>query len=156
MVVKLRTTQFQCIWTCEQQDCIVTDTLTQTQRSEQMARVRHKDTKPELAVRRLVHSLGYRFRLHRSDLPGKPDLVFPGRGKVIFVHGCFWHRHNGCPNTRLPKSRLDFWRPKLEANKLRDTKHKRKLTKLGWKYLVVWECEVGKPQIVDRIVRFLG
>lgn len=143
------------IWTCEQYGGSLMDTLTREQRSERMARVRCKDTKPELAIRRLVHSLGYRYRLHRSDLPGKPDLVFPGSQKVIFVHGCFWHRHRGCPNTRLPKSRLNFWEPKLESNRLRDSVNKRKLTRLGWQYLVIWECEVNKPETVEKIVRFL-
>ena len=94
------------------------DTLTPEQRSERMRRVRSKDTKPEILVRQIVHRLGFRFRLHRRDLPGIPDLVFPQRRKVIFVHGCFWHRHQdqSCPLARLPKSRLEFWRPKLEAN----------------------------------------
>lgn len=131
------------------------DTLTQDQRSERMSRVRSKDTKPEMHVRRLAHSLGYRYRLHRRDLPGTPDLVFPSRRKVIFVHGCFWHRHAGCPNTRWPKSKLDFWKPKLEANKKRDIKHKRQLTRLGWRYLVVWECEVRDDSLDKRIVEFL-
>jgi len=132
------------------------DTLTPDQRSERMGRIRSKDTKPELRVRRLVHSLGYRYRLHRSDLPGKPDLVFPSRQKVVFVHGCFWHRHAGCPNTRLPKSNLDFWKPKLEANRKRDIKHKRQLTRLGWQYLVIWECEVRDMEaLAARIVGFL-
>ncbi|MBN8734394.1 MAG: DNA mismatch endonuclease Vsr [Acidobacteria bacterium] len=102
------------------------DTLTAAARSERMSRVRHKDTRPELVVRRLLHGLGYQYRLHRSDLPGKPDLVFASRGKVVFVHGCFWHRHSArCPLTRLPKSRLEFWRPKLEANRLRDEQNRR-------------------------------
>ena len=92
------------------------DTLTPEQRSERMSRVRNKDTKPEMRVRRLVHSLGYRYRLHASHLPGRPDLVFKSRSKVIFVHGCFWHRHEGCPLCRMPKSRLRFWKQKLNAN----------------------------------------
>ena len=98
------------------------DTLSKAQRSERMSRVRGKDTKPELLVRRLVHGMGYRYRLHRRDLPGTPDLVFPGRRKVIFVHGCFWHRHPdpACKLARLPKSRTDFWLPKLEGNRARD------------------------------------
>ncbi len=131
------------------------DTLTKAERSERMGRVRSKDTKPELRVRRLVHSLGYRFRLHGRDLPGTPDLVFPSRKKVIFVHGCFWHRHKGCPNSRWPKSKLDFWRPKLEANKQRDIKHKKQLTRQGWQYLIVWECEVTVDNLEPRIVEFL-
>ena len=132
------------------------DTLTRSQRSERMSRVRAKDTKPEMRVRRLVHSLGYRYRLHRSDLPGKPDLVFVARQKVIFVHGCFWHRHAGCPNTRLPKSNLSFWQPKLETNKARDTRNKRRLTVLGWRYLVIWECETHNASALTRkVIKFL-
>lgn len=132
------------------------DTLTREERSERMSRVRSQDSKPELAVRRLVHSLGYRYRLHGRHLPGNPDLVFTSRRKVIFVHGCFWHRHNGCKNTRLPKSRLGFWKPKLEENKRRDTRNKRKLTGLGWSYLVIWECEVKNTEkLTARIVAFL-
>lgn len=131
------------------------DTLSKEQRSERMSRVRHKNTKPEIAVRRLVHSLGYRFRLHRSDLPGKPDLVFPSRRKVIFVHGCFWHRHGNCHLARMPKSRLDFWQAKLEANRTRDINHKRRLTRIGWKYLVVWECQLGDPELGNKIIGYL-
>ncbi|NLX54637.1 MAG: DNA mismatch endonuclease Vsr [Planctomycetaceae bacterium] len=131
------------------------DTLTRQQRSERMGRVRSKDTKPEMRVRRLVFSAGYRYRLHQRGLPGTPDLVFPGRRKVIFVHGCFWHRHAGCKNARWPKSRLDFWRPKLEANRRRDIKHKKQLTRQGWDYLVIWECEVRDDDLEQRIVEFL-
>jgi len=101
------------------------DTLTPAERSTRMALVRAKDTKPELLVRRLVHGMGYRYRLHRRDLPGKPDLVFPSRGKVIFVHGCFWHRHARCALARLPKSRGDFWLPKLTANAQCDSRNAR-------------------------------
>jgi len=132
------------------------DTLTPAQRSERMSRVRSKDTKPELTVRRLVHSLGYRYRLHGRKLPGNPDLVFASRRKVIFVHGCFWHRHPRCRNTRLPKSRLDFWRPKLESNRKRDLKNQRKLRRLGWRYLVVWECQTkNMERLSERIIDFL-
>lgn len=134
------------------------DTLTIAERSERMRRVRGKDTKPELMVRRLVHRLGYRFRLHRKDLPGKPDLVFPGRRKVIFVHGCFWHRHPEptCPLARLPKSRLEFWLPKLEANRERDVRNLRSLESLGWQALVIWECETKDgSKLIDRIRGFL-
>ncbi|MEC9067650.1 MAG: DNA mismatch endonuclease Vsr [Pseudomonadota bacterium] len=134
------------------------DTLTKLQRSERMGKVRHKDTKPELAVRRLVHSLGYRYRLHRAGLPGKPDLVFPSRKKVIFVHGCFWHRHPDpeCKLARMPKSRLDFWGPKLEANRERDERVHRELLDLGWKPLAIWECEVkGSEQLENKVRGFL-
>ncbi|MBN2022016.1 MAG: DNA mismatch endonuclease Vsr [Pirellulales bacterium] len=132
------------------------DTLSPVQRSERMARVRCKDTKPEIAVRRLVHSLGYRYRLHSSRLPGCPDLVFSSRRKVIFVHGCFWHRHSGCRNCRLPKSRLEFWRPKLEANRRRDRRNRDRLRRLGWGVLVVWECELANVErLTVGIRRFL-
>ena len=119
------------------------DNLSPEERSAIMARVRSKDSKPEMVVRRLVHGLGYRFRLHVGGLPGRPDLVFRKRAKVIFVHGCFWHRHgSSCALARLPKSRLEFWLPKLEENKQRDQRNKRALEKAGWKVLTVWECEL--------------
>lgn len=134
----------------------MTDTLSKAARSERMALIRGADTKPELFVRRLVHSLGYRYRLHRRDLPGKPDLVFPGRKSVIFVHGCFWHRHEGCRKARLPKSRFSYWIPKLEGNKARDKQNKNALAKQGWRVLVIWECELSDAKKLSRrIVRFL-
>lgn len=132
------------------------DTLSPQARSERMARVRGKDTKPELVVRHLVHGMGYRYRLHRRDLPGTPDLVFPGRGKVIFVHGCFWHQHRECGLARLPKSRHDFWVPKFAANVERDARHARELMTLGWRVLTVWECELrDRARLTKRIRRFL-
>lgn len=133
------------------------DTLSPSERSERMSRVRSKDTKPELTIRRLIHSLGYRYRLHATQLPGKPDLVFAARRKVIFVHGCFWHRHGSrCHLTRLPKSKLDFWRPKLEQNKKRDEKNIRKLHNCGWKSLVIWECQLKNgSNLTARIKNFL-
>lgn len=120
------------------------DTLSPAERSARMSRVRGKDTKPEWVIRRLVHQIGLRYRLHDSGLPGKPDLVFRSRRKVIFVHGCYWHRHPdaGCKLARLPKSRLDFWAPKLEANAQRDARHVAALEADGWQILVVWECEI--------------
>jgi DNA mismatch endonuclease (patch repair protein) len=135
------------------------DTLTPAKRSERMSRIRGKDTKPEWTIRRLVHAMGYRYRLHRRDLPGIPDLVFPSRKKVIFIHGCFWHRHPepSCKLARLPKSRLGFWKPKLEANRRRDQEKQSQLRDLGWEILVVWECEIGhKEQIENKIREFLG
>lgn len=118
-----------------------------------MARIHGKDTKPELVVRRLVYSLGYRYRLHAKELPGSPDLVFKGRKKAIFVHGCFWHRHR-CRRGKMPSTRTDFWVPKLEGNRSRDVKTQKMLRKLGWRYLVVWECELKN---LDRVsVRILG
>ena len=106
-----------------------------------MQAVKSKDTKPEMLVRRCLHAMGYRYRLHREDLPGKPDIVFVGRKKAIFVHGCFWHAHN-CRHGRPPKSRLDYWLPKLEKNKTRDTEKHIRLEALGWQVLTVWQCEI--------------
>lgn len=137
----------------------MTDTLTRTERSERMSRVRGKDTRPEMVVRRLVHGMGYRYRLHRRDLPGRPDLSFGKRGKAIFVHGCFWHRHAdpGCKLARLPKSRLEFWLPKLERNKERDESNIRLLEEKGWKVLVIWECEIANSSfLAGRIQAFLN
>lgn len=132
------------------------DTLTPEQRSERMSRVRCKDTKPEWVVRRLVHGMGFRYRLHRRDLPGNPDLVFPIRGKIIFVHGCFWHRHGSCKYTRWPKSKLEFWKPKLEENSRRDKANLRELRRLGWRVMIVWECQIGNVErLAARIQKFL-
>jgi DNA mismatch endonuclease, patch repair protein len=134
----------------------VVDTLSPHERSQRMGLVRGKNTKPELLVRRLVHRLGFRYRLHVSKLPGNPDLVFPRRRSVIFVHGCFWHRHRGCPLCRLPKSRLDFWKPKLEGNRKRDSRNQRELRNEGWRFLVVWECQLGnEAKLTNTIVKFL-
>jgi DNA mismatch endonuclease (patch repair protein) len=127
------------------------DTLSPKERSDRMRRVRSKDTKLELAVRRLIHSMGYRYRLHVRQLPGCPDLVFPRRKKVIFIHGCFWHRHEGCG--RLPKSRLDFWKPKLEDNRLRDLANQAKLREQGWDVLVLWECQLKNSQTIANLIR---
>lgn len=134
------------------------DTLTPTARSERMSRVRNRNTKPEMRVRRLVHGMGYRYRLHRSDLSGRPDLVFPSRRKIIFVHGCFWHRHPdpACKLARMPRSRLDFWRPKLEGNQARDRVNEKKLHESGWKVFVIWECELGsQAKLETKIKKFL-
>lgn len=127
------------------------------ERSAQMALVRGKDTSPEMVVRRVAHSLGYRFRLHRRDLPGHPDLVFPSRRKVVFVHGCFWHRHPGCKATRTPKTRVEFWQKKFEDNVRRDVAAQKALTDAGWQVLVVWECEVKDiDKLEGRLRNFLG
>jgi DNA mismatch endonuclease (patch repair protein) len=132
------------------------DTLSPKARSERMSRVRSKDSKPEMAVRRLVHGLGYRYRLHGKGIPGRPDLVFRSRRKVIFVHGCFWHRHARCKLARLPKSRLDFWKPKLERNRERDREVQKALYDEGWSSLVIWECEVvNLDKLTARIHSFL-
>lgn len=121
-----------------------------------MGRIRAKDTKPEMVVRRLVHGLGYRFRLHSRKLPGRPDLVFPGRKKVLFVHGCFWHAHEGCRRAFSPKARSEYWRAKLQANRERDARVCEELAHLGWSWLVVWECEIKDPSLPLRLSRFLG
>lgn len=131
------------------------DTLSSRERSERMSRVRSKHTKPELTVRRLLTSLGYRYRLHSKTVPGHPDIVFSRRKKAIFVHGCFWHRHKNCRNCRLPKSKLDFWEPKLEGNRKRDMKNQRELVRAGWQFLVVWECELNRTQLTSRLRSFL-
>ena len=123
------------------------DTRTKEQRSRIMRAVRHKDTGPEWIVRRILHGLGYRYRLHRRDLPGKPDLVFPSRKKVIFIHGCFWHAHN-CRHGRPPKSRLDYWLPKLQQNRMRDADKGAQLETLGWQILTVWQCEIKDLNIL--------
>jgi DNA mismatch endonuclease (patch repair protein) len=129
------------------------DNLSPTERSEIMARVRSKNSRPELVVRKLVFALGYRYRLHAKDLPGYPDLVFRKRRKVIFVHGCFWHRHAACALARLPKSRLEFWEPKLEGNKQRDQRNRRALTNKGWKVLTIWECQLKKTERLESTLR---
>ena len=124
-------------------------------RSENMRAIRSKGMRPELAVRSLVHRLGYRYRLHRKDLPGKPDLVFASRRKVIFVHGCFWHSHD-CKIAHTPKSNKGYWMPKLERNRLRDQKHIAALTEAGWQTLVIWECETAQETaLCVRVRNFL-
>lgn len=122
-----------------------------------MARIRARDTRPEMAVRRAAHSLGYRFRLHRRDLPGTPDLVFPKLKTVIFVHGCFWHRHEGCRNCSTPSTRPEFWRAKLAANVARDAASTAQLLRLGWTVEVVWECETRDTTVLaERLERTLS
>jgi len=133
------------------------DIVSAKRRSEIMGLVKSKNTKPELAVRKLVFGLGYRYRLNCPGLPGTPDLVFPGRKKVIFVHGCFWHRHEGCPNARIPKSRVEFWTKKLERNVQRDQEVQAELKRMGWEYLIIWECELKDMEAVaQRVKTFLG
>jgi DNA mismatch endonuclease (patch repair protein) len=119
-----------------------------------MSLVRAKNTKPEMIVRRLVHSLGYRYALHKREMRGAPDLVFPSRRAVIFVHGCFWHRHANCG--RVPKSRLDYWLPKLERNKERDQVNIKTLRREGWRVLVIWECQIRDKNLARRINAFLA
>lgn len=132
------------------------DSISPEYRSEIMSRVRAKNTRPEMVVRRMLHAAGYRYRLHASDLPGKPDLVFASRRKVVFVNGCFWHRHRDCALARLPKSRTEFWTEKLERNRERDERNVAALRQQGWEVLTVWECEVRDPAVLmPRVVAFL-
>ena len=130
------------------------DTLTPAQRSERMSRIRGRDTKPELWVRRILHSRGFRFRLHQKDLPGRPDLVLPKYGVVVFVQGCFWHAHH-CQKGRIPGTRGDFWKSKFEGNKKRDARNTRALRAAGWHVFTIWECELAKPTTRERAVERL-
>ncbi|MBD2719463.1 DNA mismatch endonuclease Vsr [Synechococcus sp. FACHB-909] len=135
------------------------DNLSPDERSRHMARIRSKDTKPEIILRSTLHKLGYRFRLHRKDLPGTPDIVFPSRKLAIFVHGCFWHGHVSptCRLGRVPKTRKEFWIPKIEGNRIRDQRKILSLLEAGWNTAVVWECELSdKTGLEQRIRRLLG
>lgn len=121
-----------------------------------MSRIRSRDTTPELIVRKVLTELGYKFRLHRKDLPGKPDIVLPKYGTAIFVHGCFWHQHSGCIDCSNPKTNSKYWRPKLLANVQRDRKHRRRLRRLGWNPVVIWECQALKRTTLrNRLTRKL-
>ena len=123
----------------------MSDNMTREERSKQMALVKNKNTKPEVELKHLFWKLGYHYRYSNwSKLPGKPDLVFVKRKKVVFLHGCFWHRHPGCSNTRLPKSNVEFWEKKLYQNVFHDREVYKQLTQLGWEYLIIWECEMKK------------
>ena len=133
-----------------------TDTLTPAERSKRMSLIRNRDTGPERALRRILTDLGYRYRLQYKRVPGRPDVAFPGRRKVIWMHGCFWHRHPGCKNARLPKSRREFWVPKLEGNRKRDLAKQQAARDQGWRTLVTWECELADPeQLAQRLTEFL-
>lgn len=122
-----------------------------------MSRIRKTGSKPELRVRRIAHKLGYRFRVNRSDLPGTPDIVFPSRRKVIFVHGCFWHQHSGCRKATVPSVRQNYWLPKLQRTSERDAESLAALQVLGWECLVLWECEVtSSDAFASRLLEFLG
>lgn len=120
-----------------------------------MRNIRSKHTSPEIAVRRVVHGMGFRYRLHVPNLPGKPDLVFPRLKKIIEVRGCFWHQHKGCIDSRLPKSRVEYWTPKLAGNQKRDKQNLKLLRQMGWLVLTLWECEVDKPATLLKLRRFL-
>ena len=127
------------------------------QRSRNMSAIKSKNTKPEIAVRKLLHSMGYRFRLHRKDLPGSPDIVLPKYKTVIFVHGCFWHRHENCRYASIPKTRKEFWENKFKTNVKRDKEIQEKIKNIGWKYVVIWECEARNIEsIEEKIKRFLN
>ena len=132
------------------------DRVTPERRSENMRRIRSRGTKPELLIRSLTHRLGYRFRLYRSDLPGCPDLVFPGRRKVVFVHGCFWHGHHCGVGARVPKTNTEYWTKKIARNRARDVAARKQLQLDGWEVLVLWECETrNEAAILKRLMRFL-
>lgn len=132
------------------------DRISEAQRSQNMAQVKNKNTAPEIIVRKNLHRLGYRFRLHRRDLPGNPDIVLPRYKAVIFVHGCFWHGHD-CPRGKRPSSRQEFWDEKLDRNIERDKVNQETLRKMGWKVIVIWECETKDRQDLDvRLKKYLG
>lgn len=120
-----------------------------------MGRIRSKNTSPEMAVRRLVHSMGYRFRLHVADLPGKPDIVLPRWKTIIDVRGCFWHQHPGCIDSHIPKSRRAYWKPKLMRNQRRDKENIRELKRLGWRVCVIWECQTKSAQVLTKRLALL-
>ena len=129
------------------------DRISPARRSEIMRAVKSRNTSPERRVRSAAHRLGLRFRLHRSDLPGSPDLLFPKRRKALFVHGCFWHRHENCPGATTPKTNTDYWSRKFQRNMERDREVVRKLEEGGWKVLVIWECETKAPETIEVFLR---
>ncbi|MCJ8190712.1 very short patch repair endonuclease [Sphingomicrobium aestuariivivum] len=134
------------------------DFVSREKRANIMRGSKAKDTRPELAVRRLLHGMGYRFRLHRKDLPGKPDIAFVGRKKAVFVHGCFWHQHLDpkCPISRKPSSNTEFWDQKFATNRARDERHEAALKDLGWDVLTIWECEIQQAKLGERLAAFIG
>jgi len=133
------------------------DTFTAEQRRLVMSHVKGRDTKPEVKVRKLLHGLGYRFRLHRKDLPGRPDIVLPRYRSVVLIHGCFWHGHPGCPRSARPTTNIEFWNRKIDGNMARDQAAYAELARLGWAVLVVWECETRDPDALrERLTCFLG
>jgi DNA mismatch endonuclease (patch repair protein) len=134
------------------------DTLTAEHRSWNMSRILSKNTTPEKVVRSILHRMGYRFSLHRKDLPGCPDIVMPKYGTVIFVHGCFWHLHAGCPQGRIPSTRREFWQEKLKGNARRDKRHQQALRRLGWGVITVWECDLERfpDKVAGRLGRILS
>jgi DNA mismatch endonuclease, patch repair protein len=133
----------------------VTDVFSKEKRSEVMSRIRGKNTTPELKVRSMLHRMGYRFRLHVADLPGKPDIVLPRYKTVVFIHGCFWHRHRGCKLAYTPKTRAEFWARKLFENAKRDEEAALMLQALGWRVITIWECEVDKHEKLEWLANLI-
>lgn len=132
------------------------DRISEAHRSWNMSRIKGHDTQPEIAVRSMLHQMGYRFRLHRDDLPGTPDIVLPKYDAVILVHGCFWHRHEGCQFAYMPKSRVGFWENKFQKNVERDSRQRSELEESGWRVRIVWECEIKHPEdLADNLRSFL-
>ena len=129
------------------------DRISPARRSENMRAIKSKNTAPEKRVRSVAHRLGLRFRLHRRDLPGSPDLIFPGRGIVLFVHGCFWHRHENCPVATIPKTNTEYWSKKFRDNIKRDRENRKKLEESGWRVLIIWECETRKRESVEAFLK---
>lgn len=128
-----------------------------SQRSALMSRVRQKNTKPELVVRRLLRSMGFGYRLHARDLPGSPDIVFRGRRSVVFVHGCFWHGHHDCRLATIPRTRMDFWLKKIEDNRSRDARKVQLLEEMGWRVLTVWQCQLkDEATLAAKLRQFLN
>lgn len=135
---------------------MMTDLFSPEKRSAIMAKIKGVNTSPERTVRKIIHSLGYRFRLHVSDLPGRPDIVLPRLRKVVFVHGCFWHGHQGCRRAATPKTRAAYWRRKIDGNRARDARTVRKLRRLGWRVLQIWQCQISnEKRLIQRLIRFL-
>jgi DNA mismatch endonuclease (patch repair protein) len=134
----------------------MSDIMTSEQRSENMRRICSTNTQPEMKVRRLIHRMGYRYRIHVKKLPGTPDIVFSARRKIIFVHGCFWHFHQDCRGGRIPQSKIEYWKPKLLRTRERDEAHRKALVELGWDVLVIWECDLREiSELEARLKEFL-
>lgn len=131
------------------------DHLTKEKRSWNMSQIRSKNTRPEMIIRSMLHKMGYRFRLHRKDLPGKPDIVLPKYKTVVFVHGCFWHRHKGCKRCTRPTTNQNYWQMKFDRNIKKDRSNKTKLKKMGWKVIIVWECEISNNGWKDKVNKAL-
>jgi len=129
----------------------MTDHISKQQRSWNMSRIRSKNTKPELVIRSMLHVMGFRFRLHRKNLPGNPDIVLPKYKTVIFVHGCFWHRHKNCKRCTIPKTNFEYWNSKFQKNVIKDQKNRAELIKLGWNVITIWECQTNNADTIQKI-----